>query len=1010
MSKIKVAFAQIDFKPALIYNQIDLLVEPSGDETTTISQLTFPGSTELKNNLKEGYFNWIKLKILAIVKKAIDIGINILVFPEYSIPAEILNELAVKLNDTKLIIIAGTHIVKNTLSNPPKNYPDTKSIIGCAMCPIITYKGVSGYTLKTHRAAQEINSICTPKHPIPNIFDMGDFDMQIKICIDAITVDQDLKFTDRKGLIVIPSYSQNVEPFKALAILAKYNEIPVIYANCASAGGSIISGAFSKYGNHWFTEGTTTKPVIKDIECMVSVNLNLDNTAQLVGTVNTEEIINVDRVINIFYNMDEKHKTIIQLIDEYLAKFPNMDILNIPDMGNSLLGLKLHFLHIQKDNGLISKASVEETLDYIKINSISFSQFVVDQSNSAFNYLSSNIAYSKTDNEFLKNLGAIIKKISPQDSQDEGIFEDDNLFYGRDNDVASLSDFFNNENNVYLIYGLRGLGKTKLIKNISTKVLPSPSPWILKKMEISKGIGYDYLLDQFMYMLNLPDIERKDKSLETIVCEIFDILENQVPTSIIIEDIHHCTQFNGEFFDTKIREFMIWLIRNVQKSKKVKLIMTSNRRIGDFDQLIYNPIDISRLKDGDVRSIINYCYRKINNTTKVIEINDNIINIIYGNPLAAILVSQLIDNDKLQEFGTKSDIFLRYKEQLIKNLLGEIELSDEEKLVMKILSVSKTPVEIDFIEKNYSYLIPTIDALVNRLLIEKDETYIKMHPLFQEYYYDSLTLKDRSDHHKKLATYYEKIYLKQRAKKVNPLLLSNIVFHYAGSLKLDKVHEYKAKYIDELGPIADRLYKDKNYQDAVNYYRLIFDTIGKQRTDVLIKMAKCYVCCSEIDNAEKFFKLAIMQNPRGAYLWAQFAIALACKNNYLSKAKEYSDEAERIYRKYGNTLRWELAKIKFAQARAWRFDNPEKAAILFDEAVTLDPTNCYYLCMYATYLFHMSDSPKAKSIFDKANDINPDDPHVIRLKLKFGVDECDEKELINEEYDEETDDDVNFAG
>jgi len=108
-------------------------------------------------------------------------------------------------------------------------------------------------------------------------------------------------------------------------------------------------------------------------------------------------------------------------------------------------------------------------------------------------------------------------------------------------------------------------------------------------------------------------------------------------------------------------------------------------------------------------------------------------------------------------------------------------------------------------------------------------------------------------------------------------------------------------------------------------------------------MVQCYAYGNDSDiyNAEKFFKLAIDANPRGAYLWAQYAIALASRKKHIHLAKEYANEAERVYYKYGNNFSWELAKIKFAQARACRFENAGKALQLYDEACSLDKTNSY---------------------------------------------------------------------
>jgi len=341
----------------------------------------------------------------------------------------------------------------------------------------------------------------------------------------------------------------------------------------------------------------------------------------------------------------------------------------------------------------------------------------------------------------------------------------------------------------------------------------------------------------------------------------------------------------------------------------------------------------------------------------------------------------------LHEFELKKDLFQRFQERLIKNLLGEVNLSHDETSLMKLLSATKTAVEIEFIKKEYTYLIPAIDSLANRFLLEKTDQYVKVHPLFKEYYYDLLDLKERVDYHRILASYYDDILNTHKDKKMktDPTLLANIVYHYAGSLQMDKVKQY-TRYIEELKPVADRLFRDKNYEDAVRYYRMIYEATGEQRTDVLLRMAQSYVYCSKIENAEKFFKLAINANTRGAYLWAGYAISLSSKKNYIPMAAKYADEAEEVYLKYGNNLEWELAKIKFAQARSCRFENYEKALRLYEEACTLEPTSVYYLCMFSMFLYAHGNKEKAIEKYNIAKNIDPDYEFLKRIKDKFN--EC----------------------
>lgn len=817
-----------------------------------------------------------------------------------------------------------------------------------------------------------------PKKPINNIFEIDDFKIQIKICIDAITAEGKFPSIDEAKILIIPSLSKNTEPFKALAQFAKFNELPVIYANSSSAGGSFISGAFSKFNNHWFTDKSSTLPAPKDSEYLLSVTIDLDAMFSKVSTVRTSNAIEVNEIINFIYMNDINYSSTRKSILKYINGYPNANLEDIENnCEDSILAMKLKYLRINEDNQTITKSLIKNTLEYVKISSMSLSQLILSQSKTAFNYLTLNRRKAEPDNNYYRNISYLSDKISVMQNPFEErniFFEDESMFTGRDDELSMLSQFFNSENNVLLLHGLRGIGKTKLIKNISPKVLPSPfSPWNIKYIEFNMAIGFELFFNQLIYKLNLPFIELNNKNTVELVNEVLDNIDLGTSISIVIDDFQNCTDIHGNFLDTRLKDFMTYFINQIQKKDNIKLILTSNRRIQKIENIGVSFKRVSRLNDEQVKFIINYCYRKITNSTRIIRISQDLLKNIYGNPLAALLVAQLIDEeDKLAEFEAKGKVFERYQEQMISYLLGEVKLSKEENDLLKLLSVSKTAVDIDYIRKENALLLNAVDNLENRFLIERKENHITIHPVFKDEFYGKLNIKERADLHKSYAMHYEDIYKTHQdsSKLVNPELLSNVVFHYGGSLNYKKAMEYKL-YIEELIPIANQLYKDKNYEDALKFYKAIYDTIGIQRTDLLIKMAQSYVYCSDIENAEHFFSLAVKNNPRGAYIWANFSISLSSKKEYIIKAIEYANEAENIYNKHGNSLNWEIALIKFAQARAIRYENPEQALDLYSEVVELEPTNCYYLCINGLFAFDNDEDKIAAECYKKAASIKP---------------------------------------
>jgi tetratricopeptide (TPR) repeat protein len=201
-------------------------------------------------------------------------------------------------------------------------------------------------------------------------------------------------------------------------------------------------------------------------------------------------------------------------------------------------------------------------------------------------------------------------------------------------------------------------------------------------------------------------------------------------------------------------------------------------------------------------------------------------------------------------------------------------------------------------------------------------------------------------------------------------------------MQFAKLLKYKLKYLDELFPIAHNLFREKRYSDALKYYELIHENIS-QRNDIFIKMAQCYVYCDDMNKAEKFFKMAIEANPRGAYLYAKFSIVLSSRKSTQKRARDVAEEAGRIYKQYGNTKTWELAEVKYAQAKSLRSNDPRKAQILYEEVCQLEETNSYYLCMFSKFLFENHQPDYGKSILDKAKNVNAKYHLYIRFYEKY---------------------------
>lgn len=1019
MKKLKIALAQIHYRPAIILESHELLVEPifssAKEPHTSISMLSFNGSDKISTKLREKYLSWLRVKIVAIIEKCLDLSVDLIVFPEYSIPFELLNDICTLTKDKKISVVAGTHMVTKTTQQLPEGYPELKNCLRYAISPVITNGKIGHYTFKKILAAPEYNNIKVPKEDIADSFNMGDYTLNLKICIEAIADQESLQECE-KSILAIPSLSHNIEPFKALQILAKYKEIPVIYVNGACYGGSVISGPYALEGRHWFVENNTSKPIPRNCEAIVTATVNLDAVRYSVGTVLLPQAIALNEVIPFLYKENEADNEAMKLIDQCRKEQTVVPLGNSANINNSVLRELISKLQNDERQGILDCETIMESLNYVRVNSLDYQQMTLKQVEEAIHMLAKRYDQGFSDDYYRVTQEQLFAFLNNH-KRTSGIVEldfsnDKGLFRGRDSEKNALSRFFDDsEEKLICINGLRGIGKTKLVNAIENEILPIDSAWSIKQIRFSIGVGYDYILEKMAYELNLSYVETNGKTASDIATQFAKQIRNYSPIIIVIDDFHYCLNNNGYFTDLRVKEFFATLVSNIQNDENIKIIFTSNRRIREPLQEKLNTVEVTKLDNETIQSIISYCYKKITKSTSTPKIDDDIVKSAYGNPLAAILIAQLVVQKGSANIELSEKEFKRYQEGLIKNIIEEIEFTSDEKELLKIAAVSKGEIHTDFIKKFFPRLFYCIGTLSNRLIIESNQDKLSLHPLFREVFYSEMLIKDRFDLHKIYSQYFEDINDKNNAKQ-DPAILSNLIYHLAGSLQINKLGRYKRRFIEELKPIADRFYKDKDYKNALKYYLMIYDTLGKVRYDILLRIAICYLLDSDnysIERSKDFFEQATQKNPRAAFIWAEYSIALSNTRQHVSEAIEYARDAKKICDENNNPFPWEKAKIQFAFAKAYRYQNLNKAMEFCKSACELDDTSVYYICSYADMLLRSKNYETAEEYVKKAEILQPRDKYLLRIKEKLvainenmqdKLDSLDDAEIMDDFEDE----------
>ena len=901
--------------------------------------------------------------------------VDVLVFPEYSVPAELLVMIEQHLlkESSDLIVVAGTHVVTNKKIVLPTNYPiKSDNLAGYAICPIINSTGLIEYVTK-HKPSKWEQGLHFPDAEQMKLIPIKNCKIAIRICIDAI-IDTLGNVDPSADLIIVPSYSPDTTPFESMANLAKYNEKPTVYANVAKMGGSVIYASFPSHGSQWFVENGHTSPVPRENECIVVSTINLDNKHDKKGSVYTPIPAVVNSVISIYHRRSDKQNELISHIDMLLKDDDTVSHFASHSLSfDAITAKKISWCEKRNEMGLLSKDELSSILDYLPINQMNYSDFINYQASELLKELGKHMNEVLSDSHAMKMLARLSSCLDQDNETPKDMIEryadDDSLFDGRSKEIGTISSFFNSQDNVLVCQGLRGIGKSKILQLLKPKIIPEDNPYLLYSVNLTPGSGYDFLVDELFYLLKSP-VSDPSKKPPAVAANLFsDCIKRRQKSCIIIDDFHYLLDTDYTFYDERTKIFFDSFLSQIEFTD-CKVIVATSRKINMFP---YKQLEVSRLEQNVIKWIIEYCssgeYQSIASS-----VDAKLIKAIHGNPLAAIIATQLLIENKKIPMPPTDDTFKRFEEQYIKNLMGELGLSENEQKVFEILSISDVGIEVDFILDHYPHLMLHVYKLADRFLIDVNMKIglVSVHPLILDSYRTKTEVTASILLHREYATFMEKKHFNDiSSKKPAPTIISQIIHHLAGGLELSKHRHYKGKYVDQLKPIADRLFKERKYEQAAENYLIMHEILVGSRPDITLKLVQCYAHTDNIKLANEYFELAVKAKPNTAYYYAKYAIALSTKRKNHQLAETIALQAEEIFKQYGSTRSWEPAEIKFALAQAISWGNPMQALSLYEQACSLDTTNSRYLVTYGRRLLDAGDTQGAAECHVKSVSINP---------------------------------------
>lgn len=191
----------------------------------------------------------------------------------------------------------------------------------------------------------------------------------------------------------------------------------------------------------------------------------------------------------------------------------------------------------------------------------------------------------------------------------------------------------------------------------------------------------------------------------------------------------------------------------------------------------------------------------------------------------------------------------------------------------------------------------------------------------------------------------------------NPVAAGELVAHLAAAFQLERARDLRMIYHEEIRPVAKRLFKERDYEHALEYYRalLVFD---REDDDIHFHLALCYGRLDLWDQAEEHLATAMSLNETAWWIYVGYADLLSRKRRQLETAEKYLNQALEMAQSV-RVPKWKFSAIyvtlgRIMQARKlW-----SRAGAYFRMAVESDQRSAFAHYELARHIWKNGGNPE----------------------------------------------------
>lgn len=861
---IRVALAQIFYKPAIIEKHVDHLAEPGlflhGSCTASLLEmLPEEKSVQLQtlhNQIREQYITYINKKLESICKGVCRIyEPDILVFPEYSTPYQCLPRIKELSEQLGITIVAGTHTVipaaQEYYTQAGFDSQVASNYKGCSISPVFFPDKEPDFQVKNDRSIFEItmresedgfkqfNAVTRSGEP---------YSFSIIICADALTMSTagkaDIGLTDAEYdnfMVITVACSTKPKAFENTANMFALHGIPMLLCNASQYSGSGIF--LPETVRERFTNTPGQSSYIQSRDEMLMLLDFLPSQFSVRRGVLDKNVRGSWVVCPIYYKKQQTWKSdYFQILREIENCLKKEDIDNAVDYAETFLTLyegqlpptleaAFHGFTAQISNFCGNMQSyilplksifldIHSTQAHLHNEFTDMIYFCVNIGAQAMPQITTLIEqrekYPKESiSQIQPTLPTSVTRTKPTDTENME-FRDRGIYLNKLQN-AIIDPIVK----LILVSGAYGIGKTSTVAMTFRRNLPNWSvQWISLNTSTRFSMVLEYMANAIGHSLKADTLTRSTKKqLKPILEQFTKNLFRKNGRVIIVDQIENILSgLQGK--DHTLFTLFLNAIGSLQ-SGQGKVIFLSDIRFSKTifpDNPVVRRIVIGRIPDNQyVKRILEYEMRKRNMISpgEIPDIPEKLYELVNGHPLTAKLSIDVMARQGVKVID--SVVLGQVQAQILKQLIEKVRLNEVETQLMHILSVFRTLINIPQLKLCLSpelcnLLNDNVENLSQMSFVSAGEDTLEITAVFRNYYYEQISENKQTEYHKYALQYYINLHNNLTEKRqFSAIIYAEIAYHLTRLNRIHQLKQYLPGNVSALKQLAWTLYqREKN--------------------------------------------------------------------------------------------------------------------------------------------------------------------------------------------------------